>query len=62
VHLRDLKWAVAAAHVLLALVEAFLVVLVEFLASIQPLEECGRMDIPDTYMASLSDVLLACWN
>ena len=38
VHLRDLKRAVAAAHVLLALVEAFLVVLVEFLASIQPLE------------------------
>jgi len=48
--------------VLLALVEAFLVVLVEFLASIQPLEECGRMDIPDMYMASLSDVLLACWS
>jgi len=47
---------------LLTLVEAFLVVLVEFLASIQPLEECGWRDIPDTYMASLNDVLLACWS
>ena len=44
---------------LLALVEAFLVVLVEFLASIQPLEECGWRDIPDTYMAPFRDVLLA---
>ena len=60
IHLRDLKGAAAAMHMLLSLMEAFLVALVELFARIQSMEECGRGYIPHTHMPFLCDVMLAC--
>ena len=60
IHLRDLKGAAAAMHMLLSLMEAFLVALVEFCACIQSKEEGGRGYIPHTHMPFFCDVLLAC--
>ena len=60
IHLRDFKRAATAMHMLLSLMEAFLVALVELFACIQSLEECGRRHVPHTHMPFLCDVLLAC--